>query len=141
MSYANPFAAIALIAEERIARAEQAGELRNLPGQGRPLLFEDDSHIPEDMRLAYKILRNSDYLAEKDAHAFSVTRALKEAEMEEASGQNAPAAHPTATMHGKLSRLYVMLARVRKRQGRDIDLLDRVNIQDSPYLSGLLDRI
>jgi hypothetical protein len=44
-------------------------------------------------------------------------------------------------MHGKLSRLYVMLARVRKRQGRDSDLLDRVNIQDSPYLSGLLDRI
>jgi hypothetical protein len=32
----------------------------NLPGHGEPINIEDDSHIPEDMRLAYKILKNAD---------------------------------------------------------------------------------
>ena len=50
------------IAEERIKEALEKGEFDNLPGQGEPLSFEDDSRIPEDLRLAYKILRNADCL-------------------------------------------------------------------------------
>lgn len=50
------------IAEERIRKAIEDGELNNLPGQGRPLVFEDDRGVPEELRLAYKILRNADCL-------------------------------------------------------------------------------
>lgn len=50
------------IVEERIRRAMQNGDFKELPGAGEPLLLEDDSHIPEDLRLAYKILKNSDCL-------------------------------------------------------------------------------
>jgi len=47
------------IVEQRIKEAQQKGEFDDLPGCGRPLVMEDDSRIPEDLRLAYKILKNA----------------------------------------------------------------------------------
>jgi len=47
------------IAEQRIREAVERGDLDDLPGKGKPLVFEDDSHIPEDLRMAYKILKNA----------------------------------------------------------------------------------
>ena len=38
------------------------GEFDNLPGKGQPLQLEDDSHIPEDIRIPYKILKNANCL-------------------------------------------------------------------------------
>lgn len=55
----NPFYAIAQIAEQRIQEAIQAGSFDNLSGFGKPLELEDDSKIPEDLRMAYKILKNA----------------------------------------------------------------------------------
>ncbi len=49
----------AKIAERRIQEAIQNGEFDNLPGKGKPLKLEDDSHIPPDLRMAYKILKNA----------------------------------------------------------------------------------
>jgi len=48
------------IVERRIKEAQERGEFDNLPGQGQPIHIEDDSHIPEDLRLVYKILKNAD---------------------------------------------------------------------------------
>ena len=50
------------IAERKIKEALEKGELDNLPGQGEPLSLEDDSHVPEDLRMAYKVLKNADCL-------------------------------------------------------------------------------
>jgi hypothetical protein len=50
------------IIEERISKAQEEGVFHDLPGRGRPLRLEDDSHIPEDLRLAYKVLKNADCL-------------------------------------------------------------------------------
>jgi len=50
------------IIEKRITEAQKKGEFDSLPGMGEPLKIEDDSHIPEDLRLAYKILKNADCL-------------------------------------------------------------------------------
>jgi hypothetical protein len=47
------------IVEKRIKEAQERGEFDNLPGRGAPIVLEDDSHIPEDLRLAYKILKNA----------------------------------------------------------------------------------
>jgi hypothetical protein len=52
----------ARIAENRILEAIEAGEFDNLEGRGQPLKFEDESHIPPELRLAYKILKNADCL-------------------------------------------------------------------------------
>jgi len=48
------------LVEKRIKEAQERGEFDNLPGHGAPIQMEDDSHIPEDLRLAYKILKNAD---------------------------------------------------------------------------------
>lgn len=47
------------IVEERIRAAQEEGAFDNLPGKGKPLSLEDDSAVPEDLRLAYKIMKNS----------------------------------------------------------------------------------
>ncbi len=50
------------IVEERIRRAFEEGEFDNLEGTGEPLALEDDSNVPEDLRLAFKILKNAECL-------------------------------------------------------------------------------
>jgi hypothetical protein len=50
------------IVEERIRRAIEKGEFEDLPGAGQPLSLEEDSHVPEDLRLAHKILKNAECL-------------------------------------------------------------------------------
>ena len=50
------------IVEERIKEAILKGDFKNLENAGKPLVFEEDSHIPEDLRIAYKILKNANCL-------------------------------------------------------------------------------
>ncbi|HAM49788.1 MAG TPA: DUF1992 domain-containing protein [Nitrospiraceae bacterium] len=50
---------IAKIADARIRKAIENGEFDNLRGAGKPLKFEDETWIAEDLRLAYRILKNS----------------------------------------------------------------------------------
>ena len=49
----------AMIAERRIQEAMARGEFDNLPGKGKPLVQEDLSGVPEELRMAYKILKNA----------------------------------------------------------------------------------
>jgi hypothetical protein len=51
-----------LVAERKIAEAVSRGELDDLPGSGRPLELEDDALVPEELRLAYRILKNAGYV-------------------------------------------------------------------------------
>jgi len=50
------------IVEERIQQAARRGAFRNLEGRGVPLRFREDRHVPDDLRLAYKVLKNADCL-------------------------------------------------------------------------------
>ena len=50
------------IVEEKIVEAQKAGAFDNLPGQGKPLRLEDLSGVPEEIRVAYLILRNAHVL-------------------------------------------------------------------------------
>lgn len=50
------------LVEERIRRAQLRGDFEKLSGSGKPLNLSDDANIPEDLRLAYKILKNADMI-------------------------------------------------------------------------------
>lgn len=50
------------IVEERIKKAQRQGAFENLEGAGKPLAYENDHHIPEDLRLAYKMLKNAGFV-------------------------------------------------------------------------------
>jgi hypothetical protein len=56
------FSGLDQLIEQKIREAMRQGEFDNLPGSGQPLHLEDDSHLPDDLRLAYKILKNADCL-------------------------------------------------------------------------------
>ena len=47
------------LAEEQIQAAIRRGEFDNLPGSGKPLELDDDSGVPDELRVAYRILRNA----------------------------------------------------------------------------------
>ena len=51
-----------LLAERRIAEAVSRGELDDLPGAGKPLSLDDDALVPEDLRVAYRILKNAGFI-------------------------------------------------------------------------------
>jgi hypothetical protein len=53
--------ALELIAELKIAEAAARGEFDNLPGAGRPLDLAEDPLVPEEQRMANRILRNAGF--------------------------------------------------------------------------------
>ncbi len=50
------------IVERRISEAIARGEFLGLPGEGRPLELEDDRLVPEELRVAYRIMKNAGYV-------------------------------------------------------------------------------
>jgi hypothetical protein len=53
---------LAFIAEQKIAQAMQERDLNSPRWKNRPLPLEDDRFVPDDLKMAYKILKNSGYL-------------------------------------------------------------------------------
>jgi len=47
------------VAEERIQEAIRRGDFDNLPGAGKPLVFDDDLLVPAEVRAANRILKNA----------------------------------------------------------------------------------
>lgn len=54
-----------IIAERKIREAIDRGEFENLPGYGQPLIPDGLENLPEDLRVAYKILKNAGILPEE----------------------------------------------------------------------------
>ncbi|GLB59949.1 DnaJ family domain-containing protein [Cytobacillus sp. NCCP-133] len=54
-----------IISEDRIKRAYKNGEFENLPGYGKPMPFDDLASVPENLRMAYRILKNAGYTEEE----------------------------------------------------------------------------
>ena len=50
------------LVEQKISEAIARGELSGLPGEGAPLQLDDDVLIPEQLRMAYRILRNAGFV-------------------------------------------------------------------------------
>ncbi|MDR1241430.1 MAG: DUF1992 domain-containing protein [Deltaproteobacteria bacterium] len=137
--------AIALVAEEKIREAQLEGAFDHLPGAGKPLRQDDDDRMPPEMRMAWKILKNSGYLAEADK--LKITRENQEEALE----------------HRRLTRFAVRYSRVKQARLKaesgpagkrrttgteEIDGLDAVlevtmnkTLEDSPYFAALLKKV
>ena len=44
-----------------IRQARESGAFDNLPGKGKPIKWDDDSQVPDDQRMAQRVLRNNGY--------------------------------------------------------------------------------
>lgn len=47
--------------DQRIAAAQADGKFDNLPGAGKPFQFDDDSLVPEEDRVGYRMLKNAGF--------------------------------------------------------------------------------
>ena len=46
-------------AEIKITQAIEQGELDNLDGAGKPINLDDDLHVPKELRMGFRILKNA----------------------------------------------------------------------------------
>lgn len=45
--------------EQKILAAQAKGDFKNLPGEGQPINLEDDAFVPDDLKVAYRVLKNA----------------------------------------------------------------------------------
>lgn len=50
-----------ILAEQRILEAARNGDFANLPGAGRPLVFDDELFVSPEQRMVNKVLRNAGF--------------------------------------------------------------------------------
>ena len=53
---------LARIAEQKILEAMKTQDFTSEKWKNKPLPLDDDRHVPDDLKMAYKILKNSGYL-------------------------------------------------------------------------------
>jgi hypothetical protein len=53
----------ALVVENRITEAIARGDFDNLPGAGKPLELDDDALVPEEERIAFRIMKNAGFIS------------------------------------------------------------------------------
>ncbi|WP_018877432.1 DUF1992 domain-containing protein [Thioalkalivibrio sp. ALE28] len=77
--------------EAKLADAARRGAFDDLPGAGRPLELDDDRAVPEELRMAYRVLKNAGYVPEavRIRGAIASAEALLQAADDEASRQHA----------------------------------------------------
>ncbi len=57
-----PISGFDALVEKHVREAQTQGAFDNLPGAGAPLKLDDDAMVPEELRAAYRILKNSGYV-------------------------------------------------------------------------------
>ena len=100
------------IAEGRIREAMEQGVFENLPGAGKPLDLEEYFNTPEEMRVAYSILKNAN-CAPPEVELMKDVARLEQAIAETAD--SSAAAHLTRTLAHRRIQLAIFLERRRKR--------------------------
>jgi hypothetical protein len=103
---------IETIAEERIRAALENGEFDDLPGRGLPLDLEDDAHVPPELKMAWRVLKNAGCLPPE-----------LEAEREIQSGlELLSAMTDEAERYRQMQRLNLMITRLNETRRRPVFL-------------------
>lgn len=50
------------LVEQHVSEAQKKGDFDNLAGSGKKLVLDDDSHVPPELRVAYRLMKNSGFL-------------------------------------------------------------------------------
>ena len=114
------------LAERKIAEAIARGELSGLPGEGAPLVLDDDVLVPEELRMAYRILRNAGFVPPE-------VEMLHEIGDLERRIEELPEGSTRARAHRKLQLLRLRL----EASGR----FRNVSLSSSPYSEKLMHRL
>jgi hypothetical protein len=72
------------LVEQRISAAAARGEFDNLPGAGEPLELDDDALVPEEVRVANRIMKNAGFVPPAVEHL----RALRDLQNESGGSED-----------------------------------------------------
>lgn len=115
------------LAEEKILEALERGELDDLPGKGKPIPPEEGlQFVPEEMRAAFRILRNSGYVPEEVRLLREIDDLLRLVEQEDS----------TQTGGEDMKRLRLLMARLGEQRGGNLALADHYFQRLTAKLSG-----
>ena len=101
-------------AERRIQEAQKEGAFEHLPGEGRPLDLEDDSAVPQELRMAYKVLKNAGYLPPELADRKEINTILDLLEHCEDGAEKLR----------QMQKLDVILMRMKSRRSRSVAITE-----------------
>lgn len=113
-------------AERRIQKAQKEGAFDHLPGEGRPLDLEDDSAVPQELRMAYKVLKNAGYLPPELADRKEINTILDLLEHCEDGAEKLR----------QMQKLDVILMRMKSRRSRSVAITE-----NDPYYEKVVRRI
>lgn len=100
-------------AERHILDAQTKGEFDDLPGRGEPLALDDDLHVPPELRVGYRLLKNAGCLPpelEQRREAVALVDLLK-------------AVRPDDPQYAELSRRLALLELKLRQAGLNTDFL------------------
>lgn len=110
----------------RIAEAQARGEFDNLPGYGQPLRLDDNPLVPEELRMAYKILKNSNCLPPELEERKEVSRLIDL--LENCADEQERVR--------QIEKVNFLLARMKMRNKKNIRLEE-----DDPYYCRIVQRL
>ncbi len=118
-----PFSIFKKIAEERIREAMERGEFRDLEFKGKPLEIKEDPFVPEELRIAYRMLKNAGFLPKE------VELRKEIAELEAYLDEE----HQDA--YGKIKKLSTLLFHLNQIRSRPLQ------VEDEEYYAKIVEKI
>jgi hypothetical protein len=100
------------LAEARIAQAIERGTLDDLPGSGAPLDLDDNLLVPEELRVAYRILKNAGCIPPE----LELRREINQVE------QLLATLHEPGQRTRAAKRLNLLMARLAATRGGEVDM-------------------
>ncbi len=101
-----------IISEERIRRAINEGKFDNLDGVGKPLKPDGAENLPPELRMAYRVLRNSGYVPAEIAEEKEINRTIDLLEYMDDEQER----------YRQMQKLEVMILKMNERRGRPVNL-------------------
>ena len=101
-----------IVAEDRIRRAQKEGKFDDLDGMGRPLPPDEAMKLPPELRMAYRMLKNSGYVPAEIAEEREIVRTIDLLEHMADESER----------YRQMQKLNVMIMKMNERRGRPVAL-------------------
>lgn len=101
-----------IVSEDRIKRAQKEGKFDNLDGMGKPLAPDEARNLPPELRMAFRMLKNSGYVPAEIAEEREIIRTIDLLAHMEDEGER----------YRQMQKLNVMIMKMNERRGRPVNI-------------------
>lgn len=101
-----------IVSEDKIKRAIKEGKFDNLEGKGKPLPPDEAMNLPAELRMAYRMLKNSGYVPAEIAEEREIIRTIDLLEHMEDEGER----------YRQMQKLDVMIMKMNEKRGRPLNI-------------------